>query len=134
MQSFTTDAAAPDVTTSAATSVTTSGATLNGTANPNGDDTTGWFRYSTTAPAPATTPSARARRPAAAPTSAPAHARSPLTADHGLTPATTYYYCAIASNTVGTSFGTVQSFTTDAAPPERDYERRDAGHGGTSAS
>ncbi|MCZ7685289.1 MAG: hypothetical protein M5U28_43535 [Sandaracinaceae bacterium] len=35
----------------------------------------------------------------------------------GLSPATTYYYCAIASNAEGTSFGAVLTFTTEAAPP-----------------
>src|SRR5690606_32577028 len=34
----------------------------------------------------------------------------------GLTAGVTYYYCAIASNSVGTRFGTVQSFTTPALP------------------
>src|SRR5207249_886135 len=34
----------------------------------------------------------------------------------GLAPATTYYYCAIASNAVGTSFGSVFSLLTPAAP------------------
>lgn len=40
----------PTVTTDAATNVATSTATLNGSANPNGATTTGWFRYSTTNP------------------------------------------------------------------------------------
>ena len=47
--SFTT-AGPPTVTTDAATLITAATATLNGSANPNGDATTGWFRYSTTSP------------------------------------------------------------------------------------
>ncbi len=35
----------------------------------------------------------------------------------GLRPATTYYYCAIASNQGGAGKGQVLSFTTPAAPP-----------------
>ena len=38
------------MTTAAATAVTSTGATLNGSANPNGAATTGWFRYGTTNP------------------------------------------------------------------------------------
>ena len=34
-----------------------------------------------------------------------------------LTPGTTYYYCALASNSLGTSFGAVLSFTTLAVAP-----------------
>src|SRR5439155_20513752 len=34
----------------------------------------------------------------------------------GLLPGTTYYFCAIAQNSVGTGFGAVFSFTTTAAP------------------
>jgi len=34
----------------------------------------------------------------------------------GLTPSTTYYWCAIAQNAVGTTFGTVVSFQTIALP------------------
>src|SRR5262249_10253479 len=41
---------APSVTTAAATGVTSLAATLNGTVNPNGAATTGWFRYSTVNP------------------------------------------------------------------------------------
>ena len=47
--SFTT-AGPPTVTTAAASLITAATATLNGSANPNGDATTGWFRYSTTSP------------------------------------------------------------------------------------
>ena len=34
----------------------------------------------------------------------------------GLTPATTYYFCAIADNAIGTTVGSVLSFTTTAQP------------------
>ena len=34
----------------------------------------------------------------------------------GLTPGTTYYFCAIISNPSGTGFGSVLSFTTPAPP------------------
>ena len=114
--SFTT-AAAPSVTTSAATSVLSTSATLNGAANPNVSATTGWFRYDTTNPgtcddvfgtrAPATGGSSLG-----AGSNAVSYSQ-PVT---GLLPATTYYYCAIAQNAVGTSFGAVLSFTTTSAP------------------
>ncbi|HRI05229.1 MAG TPA: right-handed parallel beta-helix repeat-containing protein, partial [Pyrinomonadaceae bacterium] len=121
---FTTLADAPTVTTNAATLVTTTTATLNGSANPGGAATTGWFRYSTTSPgtcndtfgirAPASGGSALGSGNSAVPYS------QALT---GLTDATTYFYCAIAQNSVGTSFGSVQSFTTPAVcvPPSVTY-------------
>ena len=73
---------------------------------------------------------ARARQPAArlgAGSGAVAYAQA-LT---GLTPNTTYYYCAIASNAVGTAFGAVLSFTTPAPPsvttaPRHGGDRRPA--------
>src|SRR5690606_15708368 len=34
----------------------------------------------------------------------------------GLTPGTTYYYCAIANNAAGNGYGAVMSFTTTASP------------------
>ncbi|MBX3131583.1 MAG: hypothetical protein KF718_33005 [Polyangiaceae bacterium] len=114
--SFTTPAA-PTVTTLAATGVSSSGATLNGSANPRLSDATGWFRYATTSPG-ACNDTFGIRVPAGGGTALGAGSSAvpysePLTS---LTAGTTYYYCAIASNAVGTSFGAVLSFTTPAAP------------------
>ncbi|MCZ7685287.1 MAG: hypothetical protein M5U28_43525 [Sandaracinaceae bacterium] len=115
--SFTTTAL-PSVTTNAATLVTSSSATLNGSADPNGASTTGWFRYATTNPG-SCSDTFGTRVPTTsgtllgAGTTDVAYSR-PIS---GLTPGTTYYYCAIANNAVGTSFGLVQSFTTLAALP-----------------
>ncbi len=115
--SFTTPAALPSVTTSAATLVGASAATLNAAGTPNGAATTGWFRYSTTNPGTCNDTFG---------TRAPATAGSALGAGNsavtfsealtGLTPSTTYYFCAIAQNAVGTSFGFVLNFTTPNAP------------------
>jgi MYXO-CTERM domain-containing protein len=114
--SFTTTAA-PVVTTAAATVVTSSSATLNGSANPKLDAATGWYRYDTTNPG-ACDDSFGTRAPAAGGTSlgAGGSAVAYSQAITGLTSSTTYYFCAIASNAVGTGFGTVLSFTTAAAP------------------
>ncbi len=108
----------PTVTTSAATSITTTTATLNGSANPNGAATTGWFRYSSTNPGANCNDTFGTRAPLSGGTSlgsgsaAVSYSRS-LT---GLTTGTLYYYCAIASNASGSAFGSVMSFTTLAAP------------------
>ncbi|HMY19478.1 MAG TPA: hypothetical protein PKA58_24305, partial [Polyangium sp.] len=115
--SFTTLANAPTVTTTAATLVTGTTAQLNGTANPGGDATTGWFRYSTTNPG--TCNDAFGTR---APTMGGQLLGSGNTAIAygvgitGLTSSTTYYFCAIAQNSIGTSFGSVLSFTTPSIP------------------
>ncbi len=110
--------ATPIVTTTAATGLSGSGATLNGTANPNGSATTGWFRYSTTSPgtcndtfgtrAPSTGGNALGSGTTAAPYSQTIGS---------LTASTTYYFCALASNASGTGYGTVLSFTTSASAP-----------------
>jgi hypothetical protein len=112
-----TTGAPPTVTTSAASPVGNTTATLRGSANPNGGSTTGWFRYSKTNPgtcndsfgtrSPGTGGSALGSG-----TSAVAYS-SALT---GLTAATTYYFCALASNTQGTSVGSVQFVTMTSAP------------------
>ncbi|OGN09963.1 MAG: hypothetical protein A3J46_04505 [Candidatus Yanofskybacteria bacterium RIFCSPHIGHO2_02_FULL_41_11] len=108
--------AAPSVTTSAATSITASSAALNGSANPNGASTTGWFRYSATNPG--TCDDVFGTR---VPTSGGTNlgsGTSPVSYSNGvsgLSSGTTYYYCAIASNSGGTGFGGIVSFTT--VPP-----------------
>jgi hypothetical protein len=91
--------------------VTSSSATLQGSANPVAASATGWFRYSTIHPgtcndtfgtrAPATGGSVLGSG-----TSAVDYTRTIA----GLTAGATYFYCAISSNTHGTSFGSVLSF------------------------
>ena len=107
--------APPTVNTLAATPVTATTATLNGTVNPNGFTTTGWFRYSTTNPGACDQVfgTATDHQNLGAGSSAVALAQ-PLAS---LSPATTYYFCAIAQSAIGTTLGAVLSFTTPAAPP-----------------
>ena len=88
------------VTTTPATSVTTSSAQLNGSGNPNRSATTGWFRYSTTAPM-----SCNDTFGSRAPTSGSTSLGSDIyyqpyyQSISGLSGGTTYYYCAIVSST-----------------------------------
>src|SRR5688572_10406556 len=103
--SFTTSGP-PVVTTLAPTDVGGTSATLNGQANPNNSTATGWFRYSTTNPVTCND-AFGTRAPLSGGTalgsgSAVVPYLQPLT---GLTPATTYYFCAIASNTIATGYG-----------------------------
>lgn len=108
----------PTVTTSAASSVTLSAATLNGEANPNGEATTGWFRYSVTDPGTCND-SFGTRTPVSGGTSLGGGISSVSFNESvsGLSNGTTYYYCALASNSGGTSLGNVASFTTADLPP-----------------
>ncbi|MBK7393706.1 MAG: hypothetical protein IPI64_10470 [Chloracidobacterium sp.] len=116
--SFTALAEAPTVTTNAATLITKVTATLNGTANPGGAATTGWFRYSTTDPGTCNdTFGIRAPASGGSSLGSGNSAMAFSQAITGLSPAITYYYCAIASNTIGTSFGTVMSFSASAGEP-----------------
>jgi hypothetical protein len=109
---FTTPAA-PTATTLVAVSLSATTATLQATANPNGQSTTGWFRYSTTLPGNCSdgfgvrAPGAGGFALGAGSTTVPYEVA--LT---GLSPNTTYYYCGLASNAVGTSTGGLLSFTT----------------------
>ena len=114
-----------------------SGAQLNGSANPLGEATTGWFRYSTTDPGSCNdtfgtrAPAQRRHAASARAASRGRVSRRPIT---GLAPGTTYYFCAIASNAVGTAFGAVLSFTTPATGAERDDVGGDAGDGSSGAT
>ncbi len=104
-----TPASPPSSITYAATSVTTTTAVLNGDVLPNGLDTNAIFSWATTAGGAIpgngnVTPNYDAGAGASwVPYSAT------LT---GLTPATTYYFCAFDGNAAGIAYGTVLSFTT----------------------
>ncbi|MEZ4295071.1 MAG: MYXO-CTERM sorting domain-containing protein [Polyangiaceae bacterium] len=115
--SFTTQATLPTVTTGSATAITTTSATLNATSNPNGDATTGWFRFATASPG-SCNDSFGTRAPASGGSSLGAGVSNVAYSQGitGLTPNTTYYYCAIVENAVGMSFGSVLTFKTTAPP------------------
>lgn len=113
--SFTTLEGPKDVTTNAASPIAVTSATLNGSANPNGLPTTGWFRYSTTSPGTCnnTFGTATGGTSLGLGTSAVGYSSS-LT---GLTASTTYYFCAVAQNTNSLAYGSVKPFSTSAPPP-----------------
>ncbi len=87
-------------------------ATLNGQANPNGTATTGYFRYWTSDPGTCSD-TGGTRVPSSSGTALGTGSSNVAYAQGitGLTPGTTYYYCAISDNgSVGV--GTVSNFTT----------------------
>jgi len=105
----------PTVTTQVQSNVTQTGATLNGTANPNGTATTGWFRYRTSSPG-SCNDSFGTRVPSSGGTSLGSGTSGVnfSRAISGLVQNTTYYYCAIAENAGGKAYGAVRSFTMTA--------------------
>ena len=109
--SFTTTAVQPTVTTGASSSVTSASAALAATANPNGADTMAWFQYATNNAF--TLASTTTQQDLGSGTSTAAFNASLA----GLNPNTTYYFRAVASNSVGTVYGTAASFTTTAVQP-----------------
>lgn len=109
----------PTVTTKSAFSVSATGAFLLGSANPNGATTYGWFRYSSTNPGSCNDIFGLRMPPAPGYSlGSGTTALDYQTILNGLTFSTTYYFCAIASNTGGTGFGKILSFfTAFSAPP-----------------
>ncbi len=102
---------APTVITNIQTNLTSTSATLNGTANPNGDATGGWFRYDSVSPGENCNDTFGTKTDVSllgAGTSDVAY-NQPIA---GLTSGSTYYYCAIAANGGGVGLGSVMSFTT----------------------
>lgn len=106
--------AAPTVTTSSVSSITQTSASLSATINPNGASTDRYYRYDTVNTS----------------CSSLANSTTPVNIGSGtsnvtpnyqtissLTVNTTYYYCAVASNVGGTTYGAVLSFTTKPNPP-----------------
>jgi hypothetical protein len=102
--SFTTQAVSPTVTTSAASGVLEEQAVLNGTVNPNGLDAKYHFEYGETTAYGLSTSQGDA-----------GSGRSPVPESAtitGLVQNTTYHYRIVASNTVGTGYGSDKTFKT----------------------
>jgi subtilase family serine protease len=97
---------APTAITNSAASITSATATLSGLANPNGTDTHAWFEYginSSLIGAQATLQQDIGSGNSAVAVS---------TNIAGLSSGTTYYYQVLASNSAGTIYGNIVSFTT----------------------
>ena len=110
VQSFMTpaQAMAPTVATTPATSVSATGGVMNGTVNANGLTTSVWFEWGTSYALGSSTP--------------PGTGSGTITSAWSATlmyagSATTYYYRIVASNSSGTSYGSVVNFTTLAVAP-----------------
>src|SRR3989344_6127875 len=112
---------APSVTTLAATDTTSSTTTINGSANPGGLSATGWFRYDTVSPG-----SCNDTFGTRAPTTGGSALGSGMIPVNyfedlsGLTSGITYYFCAIAENSLGKSYGSTLQFTTTSSAPTVD--------------
>ena len=106
-------AVAPTVTTSAASGITASGATLNGNVNADGGAavTEHGFVYSSTDATPTSGEVGVITEDIGSGTGVISFAAT------GLGASVTYYYRAYAINSVGTTYGDVQSFTTLKAEP-----------------
>lgn len=107
--SFSTVGKIPASITQPATVVTTDGATLTGTVNPNDLPTTVSFEYGTTTNYGST----------ATATQSPLDGNSIYNVNAvitGLTPGTTYHYRIKTVNSIGTTYGSDVTFTTDPIP------------------
>ncbi len=110
-------ASAPQVTTQPATNAGPLTTTLNGTANPRGEATEGWFRYSLVNPGSCNDffgtrfPATGGRAVGDGTQPVPFGEVPP-----GLASGNTWYFCALAGNATGVSYGTVQSISIPDAP------------------
>lgn len=107
---------APIVTENSESLVTDTTATLNGSANPNGNQTTGWFRYSSTNPG-SCNDTFGTRAPGTGGTDLGSGSSVVSYSENisGLSADTTYYFCAITENSGGKGFGSIAQFTTTSA-------------------
>jgi hypothetical protein len=99
-------AAAPAVGATSATDIQGTSALLKGKVDPNGLSTSAWFEYGTAANL------AGASKTSPQPAGSGLGEEEARVAISGLTPNTTYYFRLIASNSSGTTNGTIQSFQT----------------------
>jgi YVTN family beta-propeller protein len=98
------------VTTTTASSVAMTTATLNGTVNPNGIATNGWFEWGTD-------PTLTTNSSTAVQAKGSGNTSQPLTqAISSLAAGTTFYFRAVASNAAGIVKGSILSFTTTSPP------------------
>ncbi len=103
-------ATAPTTSTGAASAITANAATLAGTVNPNGADTHTWFLYGTSSTL------SGASQTAVVDVGSVAGADAVTANVSGLNVGTMYYYQAVAQNNVGTTSGSISSFTTAGQP------------------
>ncbi len=103
-------ATAPATATAVATAVTANAAMLAGTVNPNGADTRTWFLWGTSSSLSGATQTAMQDLGSTAGNEAVSANIS------SLAPSTTYYYQAVAQNSLGTTSGAIFSFVTEPAP------------------
>ncbi|MGO8933953.1 MAG: choice-of-anchor D domain-containing protein [Terracidiphilus sp.] len=103
-------ATAPATATAVAAAVTANTATLEGTVNPNGADTHAWFLWGTSSSLSGATQTAMQDLGATAGSQTVSANLTSLSAS------TTYYYQAVAENSLGTTSGAIFSFTTTPAP------------------
>lgn len=103
----------PTVALNAVSSLTQTGVTLNSTINPNGFTTNAGYRYGTSNTACASLPNATSTNNLGSGTSGVTNPVSVAS----LSANTTYYYCAVATNSEGTTYSTVTSFKTPAYTP-----------------
>ena len=109
-KTFTTAGIPPAATTSAATNKTTSGATLTGTVNANNTSTTVTFEYGTT--------TSYGQTVTASPSSVEGMTNTDVSASiTGLTAGTSYHFRVKAVNSVGTTYGSDMTFTTEGLAP-----------------
>ncbi|HPT71753.1 MAG TPA: hypothetical protein PLE74_05685 [Candidatus Cloacimonadota bacterium] len=109
-KTFTTAGIPPAATTSAATSKTTTGATLNGTVNANNTSTTVTFEYGTT--------TSYGQVVSASPSPITDMTNTDVSASiTGLTAGTTYHFRVKAVNSLGTTYGSDMTFTTEGLAP-----------------
>lgn len=100
---------APLVTTLPVSSLTVTGVVLNGQANPRGLSTRGYFEYGATTNFGSTTPTVILLN---------GTGYVPFSRlVSGLNPGNTYYYRAVATNSLGTRFGDILSFTVPGQRP-----------------
>jgi len=101
---------APVTSTVAASAITASSATVAGTVNPGGADTHVWFLYGVSGSLSGASQTASQDIGSAVAADAVSATLS------GLNASATYYFQAVAQNSVGTTSGVINSFTTPAPP------------------